>query len=104
MKTQIKMQVRNELIGQGILALLSQKSPISEYALLMQLRKIQKMETDPIRHEALQELIAELSISVKKFTSDTGMIRREDGEVVSEEKPGNEKRHHTVLHKMNKLH
>lgn len=104
MKTLIKTQIRNELIGQGILALLSQKSPISEYALLMQLRKIQKVETDPARHEALQELIAELSISVKKFTSDTGMIRREDDEDISEEKPGNEKRQRTILHKMNKLH
>lgn len=104
MKTLIKTQIRNELIGQGILALLSQKSPISEYALLMQLRKIQKVETDPARHEALQELIAELSISVKKFTSDTGMRRREDDEDISEEKPGNEKRQRTILHKMNKLH
>lgn len=104
MKTLIKTQIRNELIGQGILALLSQKSPISEYALLMQLRKIQKMETDPARHEVLQELIAELSISVKKFTSDAGMIRREDDEDISEEQPGNEKRQRTILHKMNKLH
>ncbi|WP_333496416.1 hypothetical protein [Kluyvera sp. CHPC 1.251] len=104
MKTLIKTQIRNELIGQGILALLGQKSPISEFALLMQLRKIQNMETDPARHEVLQELIAELSISVKKFMPDAGMIRREDGEDISEEKPGNEKRHHTILHKMNKLH
>lgn len=104
MKTLIKTQIRNELIGQGVLALLSQKSPISEYALLIQLRKIQKMETDPARHEALQELIAELSISVKKLTSDAGMRHREDDEDSSEDKPGNEKRQRTILHKMNKLH
>ncbi len=66
MKTLMKTQLRNELIGQAILELLVQKSPISERTLLKQLRNIQTLAPDPVRQEALQELIAELSVRVKK--------------------------------------
>ena len=104
MKTLMKTQLRNELIGQAILALLVQKSPISERTLLKQLRNIQTLAPDPVRQEALQELIAELSVRVKKVTSDAVKVTRENDSVVRKSQPGDEKRRADILHNTHKLH
>lgn len=104
MKTLIKTQMRNELIGQAILALLIQKSPISERTLLMQLRNIQMMAPDTVRQEALQELIAELSMKVKKVTSDAVKVKQENDSEVRKSEPGDEKRRDDILHNTHKLH
>ena len=104
MKTLIKTQMRNELIGQAILALLSQKSPISERTLLMQLRNIQTLAPDPVRQEALQELIAELSMRLKKVTSDAVKATRENDSEVRKSEPGDEKRRADISHNTHKLH
>ncbi|ROU17194.1 hypothetical protein EB837_04585 [Kluyvera ascorbata] len=104
MKTLMKTQLRNELIGQAILTLLVQKSPISERTLLKQLRNIQTLAPDPVRQEALQELIAELSARVKKVTSDAVKVTRENDSEVRKSQPGDEKRRADILHNTHKLH
>lgn len=104
MKTLMKTQLRNELIGQAILALLIQKSPISERTLLKQLRNIQTLAPDPVRQEALQELIAELSVRVKKVTSDAVKMTRENDSEVRKSQSGDEKRRADILHNTHKLH
>lgn len=104
MKTLMKTQLRNELIGQAILELLVQKSPISERTLLKQLRNIQTLAPDPVRQEALLELIAELSIRVKKVTSDAVKVTRENDSEVRKSQPGDEKRRADILHNTHKLH
>ncbi len=104
MKTLMKTQLRNELIGQAILELLVQKSPISERTLLKQLRNIQTLAPDPVRQEALQELIAELSVRVKKVTSDAVKVTRENDSEVRKSQPGDEKRRADILHNTHKLH
>lgn len=104
MKTLMKTQLRNELIGQAILELLVQKSPISERTLLKQLRNIQTLAPDPVRQEALLELIAELSIRVKKVTSDAVKVARENDSEVRKSQPGDEKRRADILHNTHKLH
>lgn len=104
MKTLMKTQLRNELIGQAILTLLVQKSPISERTLLKQLRNIQTLAPDPVRQEALQELIAELSVRVKKVTSDAVKVTRENDSEVRKSQPGDEKRRADILHNTHKLH
>lgn len=100
----MKTQLRNELIGQAILELLVQKSPISERTLLKQLRNIQTLAPDPVRQEALLELIAELSIRVKKVTSDAVKMTRENDSEVRKSQPGDEKRRADILHNTHKLH
>ncbi|HDG1701731.1 hypothetical protein [Kluyvera ascorbata] len=100
----MKTQLRNELIGQAILELLVQKSPISERTLLKQLRNIQTLAPDPVRQEALLELIAELSIRVKKVTSDAVKVTRENDSEVRKSQPGDEKRRADILHNTHKLH
>ena len=100
----MKTQLRNELIGQAILALLVQKSSISERTLLKQLRNIQTLAPDPVRQEALQELIAELSVRVKKVTSDAVKVTRENDSEVRKSQPGDEKRRADILHNTHKLH
>ncbi|MDZ4031279.1 hypothetical protein U0868_06900 [Kluyvera ascorbata] len=100
----MKTQLRNELIGQAILELLVQKSPISERTLLKQLRNIQTLAPDPVRQEALLELIAELSIRVKKVTSDAVKVARENDSEVRKSQPGDEKRRADILHNTHKLH
>ncbi|WP_123650488.1 hypothetical protein [Kluyvera ascorbata] len=100
----MKTQLRNELIGQAILTLLVQKSPISERTLLKQLRNIQTLAPDPVRQEALQELIAELSARVKKVTSDAVKVTRENDSEVRKSQPGDEKRRADILHNTHKLH
>ena len=100
----MKTQLRNELIGQAILELLVQKSPISERTLLKQLRNIQTLAPDPVRQEALQELIAELSVRVKKVTSDAVKVARENDSEVRKSQPGDEKRRADILHNTHKLH
>ena len=100
----MKTQLRNELIGQAILTLLVQKSPISERTLLKQLRNIQTLAPDPVRQEALQELIAELSVRVKKVTSDAVKVTRENDSEVRKSQPGDEKRRADILHNTHKLH
>ncbi|WP_270502911.1 hypothetical protein [Kluyvera ascorbata] len=100
----MKTQLRNELIGQAILELLVQKSPISERTLLKQLRNIQTLAPDPVRQEALQELIAELSVRVKKVTSDAVKVTRENDSEVRKSQPGDEKRRADILHNTHKLH
>lgn len=104
MKTLIKTQMRNELIGQAILALIVQKSPISEHTLLMQLRNIQKRVADPVCQEALRELIAELAIRTKKVMSGVGKESQKEDSGLSEYEPDNEKRQARILHKIHKLH
>lgn len=104
MKTLMKTQLRNELIGQAILELLVQKSPISERTLLKQLRNIQTLAPDPVRQEALLELIAELSVRVKKVTSDAVKVTRENDSEVRKSQPGDEKRRADILHNTHKLH
>ena len=100
----MKTQLRNELIGQAILELLVLKSPISERTLLKQLRNIQTLAPDPVRQEALLELIAELSIRVKKVTSDAVKVTRENDSEVRKSQPGDEKRRADILHNTHKLH
>lgn len=104
MKTLIKTQMRNELIGQAILALIVQKSPISEHTLQMQLRNIQKRVGDPVCQEVLRELIAELVIRTKKVMSGVGKERQKEGSGIGEYEPDDEKQRARVLHKIHKLH
>lgn len=77
MKKFLKAQIKHEILGQAILDLITQKIPISEKALLTQLKSALEITLSHERKEGLLELIYELSIRAKsKSTSSGSLVER----------------------------
>ncbi|KAF1366700.1 hypothetical protein [Yokenella regensburgei] len=104
MKTFIKIQLRNEILGQAILEIIFQKGRISETALLKQLRMMHKSVTDPTRQEVLHHLIKEFTDRKKKIASGTLFSNVDSGKQSEGEESDDELIQTIVSRHLNKLH
>lgn len=61
MQIREREQLTDELLGEAVLALLKEKSPISIKILIRRLKHMAVTEQDSVRREALKEIITEIS-------------------------------------------
>lgn len=77
-------QLTDEIIGEAVLTLLKNHSPISSQALIITLGNMEANESDSKRCEAIRSVIAEVNMMISR--------RRKDARVSdsnAENKPGN---------------